>query len=126
LCIIIFFKKNQQNAHSYPDKIPGYPRRFIRIFDIRRISDILYSNAISEQNIRIRIRYPKKSPDIQKFHPNQRSPSSNLDSDGYFPNHIIISLPSGPVLSRRLAIYMWRCGLGRQGWLRGGDGRAAG
>ena len=42
-----------------------YPRRFIResirIFDIRRISDILYSNSISEQNIRIRIRYPKKS-----------------------------------------------------------------
>jgi hypothetical protein len=41
-----------------------YPRRFIweniRIFDIRRISYILYSNSISEQNIRIRIRYPKK------------------------------------------------------------------
>jgi transposase InsO family protein len=48
----------------------------------------LYSNPISEQNIRIRIRYPKKSPDIRKFHPNQRSPSSNPDSDGYFPNHI--------------------------------------
>jgi hypothetical protein len=56
--------KNQQNAHRYSNKISGYPRRFIReniwIFDIRRISDILYSNSISEQNIRIRIRYPKK------------------------------------------------------------------
>jgi hypothetical protein len=56
--------KNQQNAHSYLNKISEYPRRFIRenirIFDIRRILDILYSNSISEQNIRIRIRYPKK------------------------------------------------------------------
>jgi hypothetical protein len=48
----------------------------------------LYSNSISEQNIRIRIRYPKKSPDIRKFYPNQCSSSSNPDPDGYFPNHI--------------------------------------
>jgi hypothetical protein len=39
----------------YPDI-----RENIQIFDIRRISYILYSNSISEQNIRIRIRYPKK------------------------------------------------------------------
>jgi hypothetical protein len=61
---LFFSTKNQQNEHSYPDKVSGYPRRFIRenirIFDIRRISDILYSNSISEQNIHIRIRYPKK------------------------------------------------------------------
>jgi hypothetical protein len=59
-----FLSKNQQNAHSYLDKISEHPRRFIqediRIFDIRRISDILYSNSISEQNIHIRIRYLKK------------------------------------------------------------------
>jgi hypothetical protein len=64
LCIIDFFLKKIKNTHSYPDKISGYPRRFIQeniqIFDIRRISDILYSNSISEQNICIRIRYPKK------------------------------------------------------------------
>jgi hypothetical protein len=66
ICVLLFFfsTKNQQNAHSYPDKISGYSKRFIqeniRIFDIRRISDILYSNSISEQNIRIRILYPKK------------------------------------------------------------------
>jgi hypothetical protein len=35
-------------------------REDIRIFDIRRISDILYLNSISEHNTRIRIRYPKK------------------------------------------------------------------
>jgi hypothetical protein len=65
ICVLLIsFYKKQQNTHSYPDKISGYPRRFIResirIFDIRRISHILYSNSISEQNIRIRIRYPKK------------------------------------------------------------------
>jgi hypothetical protein len=65
ICVLlIYFYKKIKNAHSYPDKISGYPRRFIRenirIFDIRRISDILYSNSISGQNIRIRIRYPKK------------------------------------------------------------------
>jgi hypothetical protein len=54
-------KKNQQNAHNYPNKMRRFIRENIRIFDIWRISDILYSNSISEQNIRIRIRYPKKS-----------------------------------------------------------------
>jgi hypothetical protein len=66
ICVLLIsFYKKLKNAHSYPDKISGYPRRFIRknirIFDIRRISDILYSNSISEQNICIRICYPKKS-----------------------------------------------------------------
>jgi hypothetical protein len=63
----------------------GYIRSKSRIFDIRRISVILYLDPTSDQTIRIRIRYPKK---IQKFYPYQYSPSSNPDPDGYFPNHI--------------------------------------
>jgi hypothetical protein len=34
--------------------------------------------------------------------------------------------PSGPVSGHHLATYMQRCGLGRGGWLRGGDECAAG
>jgi hypothetical protein len=64
-----------------------------RIFDIRRISVILYSDPTSDQTIRIRIRYPK----IRKLYPNQYSPSSNLDPDEYFLNHIT-SLDMGMIL----------------------------
>jgi hypothetical protein len=61
----------------------------IRYPDIREdLSEKISGYSISEQNIRIRIRFPKKCPDIRKFHPNQYSPSSNPDPDGYFPNHI--------------------------------------
>jgi hypothetical protein len=69
----------------------------IRYSDIRedlseKISEYLISNGY--QTYCIRIRYPysyplsKKYLNIRKFHLNQRSPSSNLDSDGYFLNHI--------------------------------------
>ena len=62
ICVLLisFYKKSTKCT-----RLSGYPRRFIResirIFDIRRISHILYSNSISEQNICIRICYPKKS-----------------------------------------------------------------
>jgi hypothetical protein len=48
ICILLIsFKKDKMHTAIW-------------IFDIRWISDILYSNSISEQNIRIRIPYPKK------------------------------------------------------------------
>jgi hypothetical protein len=73
----------------------------IRYPDIREdLSEKISGYSISDgyQPYCIRIRYPnkisvfvsviRKSPDIRKFYPNQRSPSSNPDPDGYFPNHI--------------------------------------
>jgi hypothetical protein len=58
ICVLlIFFKKNQQNAHNYPDiredlseKISGYS-----------ISDMYQTYFTRIRNIRIPIRYPKKS-----------------------------------------------------------------
>jgi hypothetical protein len=51
-----------------------------------------YSISDGYQEYCIRIRYPNKISVfvsvIRKFYPNQCSPSSNLDPDGYFPNHI--------------------------------------
>jgi hypothetical protein len=50
--------------------------------------DIRYPNKIF-----VFISVIRKNPDIRKFHPNQCSPSSNPDPDGYFPNHITSLLP---------------------------------
>jgi hypothetical protein len=82
----------------------------IRYPDMREdLSEKVSGYSISDgyQTYCIRIRYPnkisvfvslsEKSPDIRKFHPNQCSPSSNPDPDGYFSNHIT-SLLSHPVL----------------------------
>jgi hypothetical protein len=63
LCIINFFlQKKTIKCTQLSGKISGYPRRYIR-----RISDILYSNLISEHNIRICIRYLKKKIEYPKI-----------------------------------------------------------
>jgi hypothetical protein len=104
LCIINFFLKNQQNAHNYPDKISGYPRKYP---DIRYPTDIRY--IVFEFDIRTKYPYSyplsEKSPDIRKFHPNQCSPSSNPDPDGYFPNHIT-SLQQVTTYDSKFVIYL--------------------
>jgi hypothetical protein len=93
LCIINFFLQKISKMHTTIR---------IRYPDIREdLSEKISGYSISDgyQTYYIRIRYPnkisvfvsvirKKNLDIRKFHPNQCSPSSNPDPDGYFSNHI--------------------------------------
>ena len=59
----------------------------IKVVDIRYPTDI--SHIIFGSDIRSDYPYPYPlSEKFRKFYPNQCSPSSNPDPDGYFPNHI--------------------------------------